>query len=84
MHSERGREMTMYPMNNPMAALINAARTGCNPMQLIQNMAGQDPQMRQAMQMIQGKNPQQLRQMAENMARERGTSLDAVIKQLGF
>ena len=74
----------MYPMNNPMIALVNAAKNGGNPVQMLQQMAGQDPQVRQAMQMIQGKNPQQLRQMAENMARERGTNVDAVIKQLGF
>lgn len=74
----------MYPMNNPMIALVNAAKNGGNPVQMLQQMAGQDPQVRQVMQMIQGKNPQQLRQMAENMARERGTNVEAVIKQLGF
>lgn len=74
----------MYPMNNPMIALVNAAKNGGNPMQMIQQMAGQDPQMRQFMQMVNGKSPQQLRQMAENMARERGTNVEAVIKQLGF
>ena len=74
----------MFPMNNPVIALVNAAKNGGSPMQMIQQMAGQDPQMRQFMQMVNGKNPQQLRQMAENMARERGTNVEAVIKQLGF
>lgn len=74
----------MFPMNNPVIALVNAAKNGGNPVQMIQQMAGQDPQMRQFMQMVNGKNPQQLRQMAENMARERGTNVEAVIKQLGF
>lgn len=74
----------MFPMNNPVIALVNAAKNGGNPMQMIQQMAGQDPQMRQFMQMVNGKNPQQLRKMAENMARERGTNVEAVIKQLGF
>lgn len=74
----------MFPMNNSVIALVNAAKNGGNPMQMIQQMAGQDPQMRQFMQMVNGKNPQQLRQMAENMARERGTNVEAVIKQLGF
>lgn len=74
----------MFPMNNPVIALVNAAKNGRNPVQMIQQMAGQDPQMRQFMQMVNGKNPQQLRQMAENMARERGTNVEAVIKQLGF
>ena len=71
-------------MSNPVIALVNAAKNGGNPMQMIQQMAGQDPHMRQFMQMVNGKNPQQLRQMAENMARERGTNVEAVIKQLGF
>ena len=74
----------MFPMNNPVIALVNAAKNGRNPVQMIQQMAGQDPQMRQFMQMVNGKNPQQLRKMAENMARERGTNVEAVIKQLGF
>lgn len=74
----------MLPMNNPVIALVNAAKNGGNPVHMIQQMAGQDPQMRQFMQMVNGKNPQQLRQMAENMARERGTNVETVIKQLGF
>ena len=74
----------MFPMNNPVIALVNAAKNGGNPMQMMQQMAGNDPRMRQFMQMVNGKNPQQLRKMAENMARERGTNVEAVIKQLGF
>lgn len=34
--------------------------------------------------MVQGKNKNQLRQMAENMARERGTSLEAVAQNMGI
>lgn len=75
---------TMYPMNNPMIALVNAAKNGGNPMQMIQQMAGQDPQVRQFLNMVQGKNSKQLEQMARNMAKERGTSVEAVMQQLGF
>ena len=74
----------MFPMNNPIIALVNATKNGVDPVQLMQKIAGGDPQIQQALQMIQGKNAQQLRQMAENMARERGTNVEAVIKQLGF
>lgn len=74
----------MFPMNNPMIALVNAAKNGGNPVQLMQQMAGQDPQVRQALQMIRGKNAQQLEQMARNMAKERGTSIEAIVQQLGF
>ena len=71
-------------MNNPVMILLNAARNGGNPMQLMQQMAIQDPRIAQAQQMMQGKSPQQLRQMAENMARERGTDLQSVAHSLGI
>lgn len=71
-------------MNNPIVALVNAARSGGNPMQLMQQMAMQDPRIAQAQQMIQGKSPQQLRTMAENMARERGTTVQDVARGLGI
>ena len=56
--------------NNPIFNLINLARTGGNPMTLMQQMAGRNPRAQQALQMVQGKTPDQLRQMAENMAKE--------------
>lgn len=74
----------MIPMNNPIMAMINMARSGGNPMALIQQMAGNNPQVAQMMNMVRGKNPQQLRNMAENMAKERGTSLEEVTQQLGI
>lgn len=73
----------MMPMNNPMMAMIQMMRAGRNPMQLLQQMAGQNPQAAQAMRLIQGKNPQQLQQIAENMAKERGISIDDLVRQLG-
>lgn len=72
------------PMGNPLMAMIGMARNGGNPMQLVQQMAMQNPQMRQFMGMVQGKTPQQLQQLAENVARERGTTIDAVRQQLGL
>ena len=71
-------------MNNPVMMLLNAARNGGNPMQLMQQMAMQDPRIAQAQQMMQGKSPQQLRQMAENMARERGTTVQDIAQSLGI
>ena len=53
-------------------------------MQLLQQMAGQNPQAAQAMRLIQGKNPQQLRQIAENMAKERGVDLNQMAHQMGI
>ena len=76
-------------MNNPMAgnllaAMMQMMRSGGNPMYLLQQMAAQDPQLSQAMRMIQGKSPQQLRSMAENMAKERGVSLESMANQMGI
>ena len=76
-------------MNNPMAgnllaAMMQMMRSGGNPMYLLQQMAAQDPQVSQAMRMIQGKSPQQLRSMAENMAKERGVSLEGMATQMGI
>ena len=71
-------------MNNPMMAMLNIMQRGGNPMGFLQQMAGNNPQMRQFMQMINGKSPAQLRQMAENMAKERGVSVNDVARQLGI
>lgn len=64
-------------------AMLQMARNGGNPMQMLQQMAGQNPQAAQAMRLIQGKNPQQLRQIAENMAKERGVDLNQMARQMG-
>ena len=74
----------MMPMNNPMMAMMQMMQSGRNPMQLLQQMAGQNPQAAQAMRLIQGKNPQQLRQTAENMAKQRGPSIEEIARQLGI
>lgn len=74
----------MPMMNNPAIQLLNMVRNGGNPMQLLQQMAGRNPQAAQVLQMVRGKNPQQLRSIAENMCRERGTSIEQVARQLGI
>lgn len=71
-------------VNNPIMALINVMKSGGNPNAMLQQMAGSDPRIGQAMQMMQGKSPQQLRSMAENMARERGTTVQDVARSLGI
>lgn len=70
--------------NNPMQLLITAAMNGGNVNQMINQMARNNPQMVQASRMISGKSPAQLQQMAINMCRERGTSPEAVLRQLGI
>lgn len=53
-------------------------------MQMLQQLAGRNPQAAQVLRMVQGKTPQQLRSMAENMCRERGTNIEQVAQQLGI
>lgn len=74
----------MPMMNNSVMQLMNMVRNGGNPMQLLQQMAGRNPQAAQVLQMMRSKNSQQLRSMAENMCRERGTSIEQVARQLGI
>ena len=70
--------------NNPIFNFISLARTGGNPIMLMQQMAGRDPRAQQALQMVQGKTTDQLRQMAENMAKERGTTVDEIARCIGL
>lgn len=75
----------MPPMNNPMMAMLQMARNGGNPMQMLQQMAGQNPQAAQAMRLIQGKKPAAASaKTAENMAKQRGTSIEEIARQLGL
>ena len=76
----------MPPMNNPLTnnpvmTLMQIARNGGNPLRAIQELAMRDPRAAQANRIIQGKSPAQLRQIAENMARERGMDLNQILGQ---
>lgn len=71
-------------MTNPMAQILNLARTGGNPQQLLMQMAASDPRAAQAMQIINGKTPEQLKQIATNMCRERGTTPEQLIQSFGL
>lgn len=70
--------------NNPIVQLINAARGGGNPDMLVQQLISQHPQREQIQQIIGGKSPDQLMQIAQNMCRERGTTMDQVLQQFGI
>lgn len=71
-------------MNNPMMQMISMLRGGMNPQTMLENMAQNNPQVRQVMQMMQGKSPAELQQMAENMAAQRGTTVEDIARQLGI
>lgn len=74
----------MYPMNNPMMSMIQMAMGRMSPMQYLQQRMGQNPQIAQAMNLIQGKTPEQLHQIADNMAKQRGTTVEEIARQYGI
>lgn len=74
----------MIMVNNPAALLTQMIGRGMNPQILMQQMAASDPRVAQAMQMMRNKSPQQLEQMARNMARERGVSVEDVARSLNI
>ena len=69
---------------NPMMQMVGMLRNGKDPRQFLVQMAQNNPQVRQVMQMMQGKSPAELRQMADNIAAERGTTVEDVARQLGI
>ena len=70
---------------NPMAMLMQMARARSgNPAPLLEQLARQNPAMRQAMDMTRGKSPQEVRQIADNMARQRGTTVEDILRRMGF
>lgn len=72
------------PVNNPVTQIMQLMQAGKNPNAVLQMLAQNNPQVRQVMGMINGKNPAQLEQMARNMARERGTTIEDVARSMGI
>ena len=70
-------------MNNPMQ-ILQAVQNGANPNQLIMQLSQQNPAFRQAMQAVNGKTPDQIRDMAYQMARQRGVDLAQLAQQMGI
>lgn len=71
-------------MMNNLGSLISMARNGGDPISMIRQMAGQNPMMAQAMKIIDGKSPAQLQEIATNMAAARGTTVEAIARDLGL
>lgn len=71
----------MLPTNNP---ILQAAMGGMNPYAYLQQMASRDPMIAQALNLIQGKSPEQLHQIADNMAKQRGTTVEEITRQYGL
>ena len=74
----------MYPMNNPMMSMVQMAMGGMSPVQYLQQRMGQNPQIAQAMNLIRGKTPEQLHQIADNMAKQCGTTVEEIARRYGI
>ena len=68
---------------NPLMQLGAMMAYGKSPEQALNVLAQQHPQMQQALKMLSGKNPAELEQIARNMAKERGTTIEDVARSLG-
>lgn len=55
-----------------------------DPMQVLAQAARTNPQVAQVMKLRQGKSPEEFRVFVENMAKERGTTLEQVVSQMGL
>ena len=70
--------------NNPMNQIMNALQQGVNPNQIAMQLAQNNPSVRQAMQLVNGKTPEQVRNMAFQMAKQRGVDLYQLARNMGI
>lgn len=70
-------------MMNPMQ-LFQAVQNGVNPHMIAMQLAQNNPVFKQALQMANGKTPEQIRDMAANMARQRGMDINQIARQMGI
>lgn len=66
---------------NPMQMIVNQFMGGMSPVAILDRIGG--PQAQQAKKIISGKSENQLRDIAMNMARQRGVDLGSLAQQLG-
>lgn len=64
--------------------LLQAVMKSADPNRAFMQMAQTNPVLQQAMQMTNGKTPDQIRDMAREIARQRGIDLDSFIRELGI
>ena len=67
---------------NPMQMIMGQVMQGLSPAGIVERIGG--PQANQARQIISGKSQAQLKDIAYNMARQRGIDLSKVAAQMGI
>ncbi len=70
-------------MLNPMQ-LIQMIQGGGNPMQMLMQESRQNPVIGQVMRMTNGRTPNEMRNMAQEMARQKGVDLNQVAQSMGL
>lgn len=73
-----------FDQRNPMQMIVNQVMNGMSPSALLNKMSVSSPQIRQAKTLISGKNQDQLRDIATNMAAQRGIDINNLAQQLGI
>lgn len=71
-------------MINMMQMISSQLQRGMTPNAILSRMAQQDPRVAQVMQITRGKSNAEMRQYAENLARERGVDLDTFVRSIGI
>lgn len=69
---------------NPAMMILQAIASGRPLDNILDAIGKQSPEMDKAVSIIRGKNAEQLQGIAENMARERGIDIRALVKNLGI
>lgn len=69
----------MNPMS--MMQMFMGGGKGFNPQQLLMGQMQNNPMFKQAQQMAQGKSPDELKQVCENICRQRGINFDDALQQ---
>lgn len=70
--------------NNPMMLAVEQMKRGMNPNAILSQIARNNPQVTQMMKLLNGKNEAELRQFAQNLAKERGIDLDNLMRSMGI
>ena len=70
-------------MMNPMQ-LIQMIRGGGDPTHILTQMSRTNPMVGQVMRMTNGKTPNEMRNMAQEMARQRGVNLNQLAESMGL
>ena len=70
-------------MMNPMQ-LIQLIQGGGNPIQMLNQMSRTNPMVGQVLRMTNGRTPNEMRNMAQEIARQRGVDLNQLAESMGL